>query len=169
VNPVETRLAALEARLAAVESRLANGGGSASGGSGNTVADDRTLDGQWGDTIVIKTDPKRWVDRGGDSFVGCRMSECPSDYLEELASLFDWQADQDEKKGKTYKNKKGEMVPTAPLKRSDAAKARGWAKRNKGRTANPQQPLPQSTTNGTGDSFNYGANASAADDSEIPF
>jgi hypothetical protein len=134
---VEARLAGIEARLAVLEGKVASGGGaSSSHDSGGTIASDRELDSEWGDPVV-KKDPKRWLEQGGDSYAGCKMSECPSDYLNTLASLFDWMADQDERKGKTYKNKKGEDVPTAPLNRKSAAKARGWAKRNAGKVAAP--------------------------------
>lgn len=170
-SAVEARLAALEARMSAAEARL-NSGGSAgnanTNGAGKSIASDSVLDGQWGDTIVIKSDPKRWIENGGESFVGCRLSECPSDYLEEIAKLYDWQADQDEKKDKRYKNKKGDMVPTAPLKRSDAAKARGWARRNKNRTqAAPALP-PASQQHDAGGS-EQGFGDVGGDDSDIPF
>lgn len=93
---------------------------SSSTAKGGKVASDRELDSDWGNPVVRK-DPRGWK---GDSFVGCRFSECPPEYLDELASLFDWMGDKDEEEGKTYKGK-----PTAPYKRSDAGRARGWAKR----------------------------------------
>jgi hypothetical protein len=102
--------------------------------NGAAVADDSDLDGEWGDPIV-KKDPSRWK---GDSYAGSRMSQCPSDYLRAVASLVDWQADQDEKTNHVYTNKEGKQVPTAPFKRRDAARARGWAKRNEGRAVQAQ-------------------------------
>lgn len=149
MSAVEARLAALEARLSAVEARLA-GGATAGGSSGGGIASDADLDGEYGDPIV-KKDPKKWLEQGGESYAGCRMSECPSDYLRMLASLFDWMAGKDEEKGKTYKNKRGEDVPTAPFNRTAAARARGWAKRNEGKSAAPV------------------AQSDAADNMEIPF
>lgn len=90
---------------------------------GGQIASDRELDSEWGDPAVRK-DPKRWE---GPSFAGCHFSECPADYLDELAGLFDWMADKDEESGNMTKGDKPK--PTAPYKRRDAARARGWAKR----------------------------------------
>lgn len=166
MNPVEARLAALEARLAAVESRLANGGGAQASGSGApVVADDADLDSQFGDPIV-KKDPPRWIEEGGESYAGCKMSECPSNYLRAVAGLFDWQAGKDEEQNKTYIDKKtGKPRATAPFKRKDAARARGHALRNANKTAAPMQPATPASSG----EFNYGAASSSADDSEIPF
>jgi hypothetical protein len=158
MSATEARIVALEARLAAVEARLAGGGGASATGSTaeGAVASARELDGEWGDPVV-KKDPKRWLEQGGDPYAGCHMSECPSDYLRILASLFDWMASKDEEQGKTYTNKKGENVPTAPLNRRSAAKARGWAERNAGKThETPPPPHPPS-------------GARVADDNDIPF
>ncbi len=124
---VESRLAAVEARLAALEARVSGT---------KQEAKDVDLDGPYGDPIV-KHDPKRWLANGGASYSGRKMSACPSDYLRALAELYDWQADQDEKSGRKYTNKHGVEVPTAPLRRQDAARARGWAARNEGRAAGP--------------------------------
>jgi len=82
------------------------------------VASDADLDGKYGDPEV-RRDPKSW---GGPSYVGCKFSQCPPEYLDKLAGLFDWQAKQDESKGD----------PRAKWKRLDAGRARGWAKRNNG-------------------------------------
>lgn len=91
------------------------------------VADDADLDSQWGDP-VIKKDPPRWK---GNSYAGSKMSECPADYLEAVARLFDWMASKDDEQGKTWTNKKGEEVPASSFKKKDAARARGWAQRIK--------------------------------------
>jgi hypothetical protein len=91
------------------------------------VADDADLDGEWGAPAVRK-DPKRWT---GASYVGKKYSECPSDYLLQLAGLLDWQAGKDEEKGDT------DSLKYAGYKRRDAARARGWAKRNAGKTFAP--------------------------------
>ena len=143
MTPAEARFNAVMQRLAAVEARLAvleAGGGArasvASSSTGGGVASDRDLDSEWGDPVV-KKDPKRWIDGGGDSYASCRMSQCPSDYLNALANLYDWQADKDEESNASYVNNAGKTVFTAPFKRKDAARARGWAKRNEGKSAAP--------------------------------
>jgi len=148
----------LEARLALVESRL---GGAAPGPSQGSVgpdavASDYDLDGEYGDEI-IKKDPPRWK---GESFAGCKMSQCSSEYLRQLAGFSDWKADKDTEQG-TYKNAKGETVPTKPqYARKTAARARGWAKRNEGLTAGPSI----ASTSGS----DYGLAATGTDD-EVPF
>ena len=145
LEALKARVTAIEARLAVVEENKP------AAASSPGVADDADLDSEWGDE-VIKKDPKRWIEKGGESFAGCRMSECPPDYLMAVASLFDWMADQDEKKGKTYVNKKtGKEQPTAPFSRKSAARARGWAKRNKDKAP---APAPTQAT---------------AEDLEVPF
>lgn len=83
------------------------------------IAPDSDLDGQWGDPDVRK-DPPRW---NGPSYAGRRYSQCPPEYLDVLASLFDWKAGKDDEKG-TDEGKK-----YAGYARKDAARARGWAKR----------------------------------------
>lgn len=89
------------------------------------VASDSDLEGTYGDPPVRK-DPPRWNAANG-SYVGCRLSECPIEYLETLAALFDWQAEKDEEQGKTTAAGK----PTAPYKRKDAARCRGWIARKR--------------------------------------
>lgn len=141
------RITATEARLAAIEARLAGGAPAPSSGSsssrGGEVASDRDLSGTYGDPEV-KKNPPRWE---GQSWAGFKYSECPSDFLEEMASFHDWRADQAEQKSETYKNKKGQDVPTAPLRRKDAAIARGWARRNQGRTF-AQAPAAEDAAHG---------------------
>lgn len=125
---VEHEIELIKARLLLIESR-----GGASGGAGSTtggkVATSYDLDGEYGDPIV-KKDPKRWT---GESFAGCKMSECPPDYLEEVASLFDWMADRDDEQGKTWTSKKPGATPkpASTFKRKDASLARGWALRKR--------------------------------------
>lgn len=135
---LEAEVRALKARVDLLEAKLEGKAGSASSGTGGgAIASDEDLDSEWGDPVV-KKDPKRWLDKGGASYAGCQYSQCPSDYLKQLASLFDWMADQDESKGKTYTNKRtGKEEPTAPFNRKAAARARGWARRNEGKTAKP--------------------------------
>lgn len=85
------------------------------------VASDRDLDSQWGDPTIKMADPRDWT---GPPMKGRRFSECPSEYLEMLADRFDYFADQAEAKNELYNGK-----PVAPYRRTDAARARGWAKR----------------------------------------
>lgn len=87
--------------------------------AGPAVAPDADLDGQYGDP-VIRRDPKRWT---GESYVGSHFSQTTPEYLEEVASFKEWQAQQDDKKADEESKKK------AGWNRKDAARARGWAKR----------------------------------------
>ena len=125
-------LGRIESQLARIEAKLSNGGTSSRGGN---VADDADLDGQYGDPKV-RRDPKRWIENGGASFVGCTYSQCPSDYLEAVAGLLEWQA------GKDEVNPDPEKSKWAPRARKDAARARGWAKRNVGKTPQPRAAAP---------------------------
>lgn len=72
------------------------------------------LDGPHGDPILKAKDPRDW---SGQTQVGKRMSECPSEYLDLLATRYDYFA------GKETDSKK------AGYNRLDAALARGWAVR----------------------------------------
>lgn len=164
-------IGALKARLEALEKRPAgqasNGGGSAGGAS---VASDYDLDSDYGNP-VIKKDPRDWP---GPSFAGCRMSECSPDYLDRIASLYDWMANKDDErgaKGEAYTNKKGETKPVdGGLRRKDASRARGWAARARNGQAAPA-PAQRSTLANTGPApapqDDYGSGS--FDDSEIPF
>lgn len=131
------KFALLEARVLVLESKIGNGAtlsasASPTSAGGGAIASDYEMSGEWGNPTVHK-DPPRWK---GDSFAGCQFSECPSDFLIELANFHDWAASKDEENKKTYLHKKsGEQRPTAPLRRKDAALARGWAKRNEGKVA----------------------------------
>jgi hypothetical protein len=87
---------------------------------GPVVADDRDLDSKYGDPVV-KFLPRDW---SGDDYREYRFSECPVSLLDMLADAFDYFARKAEETGEEYKGK-----PTAPYKRKDAARARGWAKR----------------------------------------
>ncbi len=109
------------------------------------VADDADLDSQYGNPEV-KRDPPAWAKKNlGRTVAPCLMSEGPADWLDALASLYDWQAGKDAEQGKTYTNKKGEEVETAPFKRRDAARARGWSARvraGKVKRNEPDENLP---------------------------
>jgi len=84
------------------------------------VASDADLDGKYGNPEV-RLNPRDWP---GPSCKGLRMSECPSEFLDMLAETFDYFAQKAEETGELYNGK-----PTAPYKRKDAARARGWAAR----------------------------------------
>jgi hypothetical protein len=88
---------------------------------GGECASEQDLDGQYGDP-ELKKDPPRWK---GQRYAPCRMSDTCPEYLDELASFYDWQAGKDDEAGKTAGNGK----PSSSYKRRDAARARGWAKR----------------------------------------
>jgi hypothetical protein len=88
---------------------------------GPMVADDRDLDGKYGNPNV-KFNPRDWH---GESMKGRSMSECPAEFLDLLAESFEWFARRDEKEGKTTQSGK----PLAPYQRKDAARCRGWAAR----------------------------------------
>lgn len=89
--------------------------------SGQEVAPDSDLDGQHGDPVV-KFIPRDWQ---GDNFKGCNFSTCAPEFLDLLASSFDYFARKNEESGATSANGK----PKAPFDRREAARARGWAKR----------------------------------------
>jgi len=100
------------------------------------IASDRELDSQYGDPVV-KLVPRDW---SGDSFKGARMSQCPAEYLDLLAEMFDYFADKAERNNDLTTSGK----PKAPYNRKDAARARGWAKRarNGPRAAMTQAQVP---------------------------
>lgn len=92
-------------------------------GGGAAVADDRDLDGEYGDPQV-KFEPRDWH---GENCKGLRMSECPAAFLEMIAETFDYFARKADDSGELANNGK----PVAPYKRRDAARARGWALRKR--------------------------------------
>jgi hypothetical protein len=153
-DAIMVRLSAIEARLAALESRPAQSAGRGPG----AVADDRELDSDKGNP-TIRRDPKRWLSNGGASFVGARYSECPADYLDEVAGFCEWAASKDEAKG-TDEGRK-----YADYGRRDAARARGWAARIRaGYVATPQAAPAKRMI----DAESFDA-AAFGDDSELPF
>ena len=112
---VDARLLTLETKVAALAS-APRAQAAPSGG----VATDADLDGEYGNPEV-RFDPKRWT---GDSYVGLRYSACPPAYLETMAGFLDWCAENDA----TSDNEK--YRKNARYKTLDAARARGWARRN---------------------------------------
>lgn len=128
-DPILARLTALEARVAALEAARAAPAPSPaavqSAPAGGGVAPARDLDGKYGNPIVRK-DPPRW---GGESCKGRPFSECPADYLDELAGFLDWRAEREAEQP--------EKAKYARFSRADAARARGWAARAR------MAPVPQ--------------------------
>jgi hypothetical protein len=110
-------------------------------GNGPAIASDRDLDGPHGDPEV-RFDPRDWT---GVSCKGRRFSACPAAFLDVLAGVLDAFAD-------------GESDPKkAKYKRLDAARARGWARRNEGKDLTPSRGAggggtAQATDDGWGDS-----------------
>lgn len=109
VRNIEKRVAAVTVKQAAASSSV-------------PLADDRDLDGQYGN-FTIKKDPPRW---SGDSFVGCALSECSPEYLDELAGFKMWQAGKEDAKGGEDAQKKAHFL------KKDAGRCAGWAARIRG-------------------------------------
>lgn len=124
-------------RIAAALEQMARTPTAAQGGGSSAMvsATDMELDSQYGDPEVRK-DPKRWI---GAPIAPCKMSECPVDYLEELASFFDWQAENP----RAYGKYSAEQI--ANYRRKDAAKARGWARRKRAGWKSASEREPQSS------------------------
>lgn len=137
--------------------------------AGLEVADDRDLDGSYGNPVV-KFNPRDWH---GESMKGRTLSECPADFLELLAGTFDYFAKKAEESGETASNGR----PVAPYKRKDAARARGWAKRiregyavdkSTGEVMDPAWEPPAES--GFGESSDWGEPPVAElTDADIPF
>lgn len=85
------------------------------------IADDRDLDGQYGDP-VLKFMPRDWT---GPNYKERHFSECPAELLVLVAESLEYFAEQADKKGETTSSGK----PVSAYKRKDAARARGWARR----------------------------------------
>lgn len=139
-NPALALVRAIRSDLDRLEETLTGQPVAARPAQGATPpADDADLDGPYGNP-EIKFDPKRW---SGQSFVGCRFSDCPPDYLETLAGYLDWQARVADEKNEMLNNGK----PKSHYKRLDAARARGWARRNASKsTGRPAAARPRPTT-----------------------
>ena len=141
---LEQLIQALSGRAGAGAPMAASFAGGAPAGGAAQIADDGDLDSQYGNPVVRK-DPTRWT---GPSYVGSTYSDCPADYLETLAGLLDWQAGKSDEKNELLNNGK----PRSQYLRKDAARARGWAQRNKskgggggynGRPAAAARPAPR--------------------------
>ncbi len=108
-----------------------NGADGSDSATGPAVAPDSELDSRFGDP-TIRRDPKYWA---GASYVGARYSECPSEYLIIVAESLEYFVEQDKAKANPRKNDKG--VPYWQYNMKDAARARGWARRNHGKSKPP--------------------------------
>lgn len=109
------------------------------------AADDRDLDGKYGDPQV-RFLPRDWA---GEDFKGCNFSTCPPELLDMLAKAFDYFAKKDTAAGD----------PKAHYKLKDAARARGWAKRIRGGWR-----APGSDAGNTGGGFEQGDSVWPTDD-----
>lgn len=88
-----------------------------------TVAPEVDLDGQYGNPKV-RFLPKDWT---GDDYRQRPFSDCPSEFLDLMAKAYDYFAGKDEQSNALTTGGK----PKAPYTRLDAARARGWAARNR--------------------------------------
>ena len=125
---MQDQLNRIESLLISIDRKLASQAARPAAQATAAVADASDLDSQWGDPEV-KRDPPSWTKKGGPPVAPRAMSQGPADWLDAVASFYDWQAGKDDETRKTYTNKKGEEVETAPFKRRDAARARGWSAR----------------------------------------
>lgn len=119
IEELEMRVQALEARVATMARQQ-----TVPTPTVGAVATDGELDSPYGNPEIRK-DPPRW---SGKSYVGSRMSDCPADYLENLAGFKDWQARKQEEANEV--DAKGR--PRSDWSRKDAKLARGWARRSSG-------------------------------------
>lgn len=93
------------------------------GGAGiPRVAPEAELFGQYGD-LEIKFDPKPWVTKGGQSYVGAHYSQCPPDYLRAVVGLELWKA----KKNYEERKMSAQGKPIWLFCLRAASKAEGWA------------------------------------------
>jgi len=93
---------------------------------------DSELDGKYGDPIS-RFDPKGWF---GDTCKGAKFSECPPDYLDLLASAYDYFA----KKNDETKAVDDKGRPKSTWDRKSALLARGWAARHRRNGITPTSP-----------------------------
>ena len=135
-NPYVLRLEKLEktsadqaARIEALERVIA---GIAAVFGGAAVADDEELDGQWGDPVVKKNPTDRFWK--GQGFVGKHLSECSPEFLDAYAKYKDVCAKLKEKDEDPKKRKYAEYD------RTDAGRARGWARRLRAGWSAPAKP-----------------------------
>ncbi len=123
----------IEAKLDAVLAKRQQEERSKPASAKEAVADERDLDGKFGDPKV-RAMPRDWT---GDSFKGASYSQCPADLLDMVANMLEYFA------GKNSKND----PQKAAWDRLDASRARGWAlrKRNGWKPAEGNQETPASS------------------------
>jgi hypothetical protein len=121
---------------------------------GPDIAPDRELDGKHGDE-KIKFDPRDWT---GPSQKGNTMSQCPPEYLDEVARAFEYFADKNDRAGIND----AEGRPKSMYDRRSAGRARGWAKRLRAGWKPPPPPPPMTDAAGA-EAFGSGGFPAAAD------
>jgi len=108
--------------LLRIEALLKQQRGGSSAAPTAAIANDADLDSQYGDPIIKAKDPRDWT---GEPQKGKRFSQCPAEYLDQVADRLDFFA----KKAEENNSLTAAGKPVAPFNRKDAARARGWAKR----------------------------------------
>jgi len=142
---IAAALKRIEAKLDAVLAKRQQEERSRPAKAQENIAPDSDLDSKYGDPKV-RFDPRDWA---GESMKGRTFSQCPADYLEMMASALEYFAD---KKAASDPQKAG-------YDRKDAARARGWARRE-----------PAAKPSPGGGSYDFGDGQDPADpDSDIPF
>ncbi|MFM1749021.1 MAG: hypothetical protein RLZZ188_2687 [Verrucomicrobiota bacterium] len=122
---IDDVLAILTRIEAKIDARPAAASPAAASPEAGRIATDAEMNGPKGNP-EIRRDPKDWT---GGSYVGAQMSDCPADYLEMLAGLYEWMARKDDEAGaRGEKDPKG-YARSGKWKWQDAALARGWAAR----------------------------------------
>lgn len=112
-NAVEA-FARLEAKIDRLLAHLgANGTGAAGNSSSDNIAPVSDIHGQYGD-VEIKKDPPRWK---GKPLAPIHASQCPPEYLEIVADLLDFKADNPRPGKEQY----------AKYDRRNAARCRRWS------------------------------------------
>lgn len=109
------------------------------------VAPDHVLDGQYGDPLVKKKDPRDWT---GDPMKNKKFSECPAEYLEMVAEREDYFLEQNQEKlaESTDADEAKALKENIKYNQKDAARARGWAARKRAGWK-PTEPEPTADPN----------------------
>jgi hypothetical protein len=140
-------LQSIDARLATLTQHFGIGARPASSQSAatGTIAPDHVLDGQYGDPIVKKKDPKDWT---GSSMKGKKFSECPPEYLEMVADREDYflETNQASLQDAQEKDDQDALKKNIKYNQLDASRARGWAQRKRNGW---QPPAPEPDAFGT--------------------
>ena len=131
MSELTEREVALLKRLCAFISGGADASSDGESGWQQKPATDAQMAERFGDPEVRK-DPRRWA---GESYVGAKYSQCPSDYLLVMAEFQEFKAGMDAKKPDPAKHSNG--TPYYVYNRKDASLARGWARRNEGKALPP--------------------------------